>query len=38
MEADRTHHIVMSDEVLESESGGKSGLEGLSTGAHDAQE
>jgi hypothetical protein len=28
----------MADEVLERESGGKTGLEGLSTGAHDAQE
>lgn len=37
MESDRTHHIVMADEVLEGESGGKSGLERLSAGAHDAQ-
>jgi hypothetical protein len=28
----------MADEVLESEGGGKTGLEGLSGGAHDAQE
>lgn len=33
-----THHIVVADEVLECERGGKTGLERLSTGAHDAQE
>lgn len=38
MESNQAHHIVMADEVLEGEGGGKSGLEGLSTGAHDAQE